>query len=42
MNDEKKKYKDPEVEIVVFLNEDIITLSLGDTIGDGGDNEEDF
>ena len=42
MIDEKKKYKDPELEIISFANEDIITLSLGDTIGDGGDNEEDF
>ena len=42
MNDEKKKYLDPEIEIIYFSNQDIITLSLGDTIGDGGDNEEDF
>ena len=42
MIDEKKKYKEPELKIVAFSGEDIITLSLGDTIGDGGDNEEDF
>ena len=42
MSEKKKKYKEPEMEIINFLNEDIITLSLGDTIGDGGDNEEDF
>ena len=42
MADKKKKYKDPDVELITFTNEDIITLSLGDTIGDGGDNEEEF
>ena len=36
----KKKYFDPEMDVIKFSNEDIITLSLGGTIGDGGDNEE--
>ena len=40
--DRKNKFLIPDLEIVYFSNEDIITLSLGDTIGDGGDNEEDF
>lgn len=40
--DQKNKFLIPDLEIVYFSNEDIITLSLGDTIGDGGDNEEEF
>ena len=40
--DQKNRFLIPDLEIVYFSNEDIITLSLGDTIGDGGDNEEDF
>ena len=39
---EEKKYLKPDLEVLLFVSEDIITLSLGDTIGDGGDNEEDF
>ena len=42
MDEKKKNFVIPSLEIMNFLNEDIITLSLGDTIGDGGDNEEDF
>ena len=41
MNDGKKKYKDPELEIVVFLNEDIITLSGTDgVLGNDDENQE--
>lgn len=40
MIDEKKKYKDPELEIISFPNEDIITLSLGGTLGDDDENTE--
>ena len=40
--DQKNKFLIPDLEIVYFSNEDIITLSLGDTIGDGGDNEEEL
>ena len=39
MDEKKKKYQNPEL-LVIRLNNDIITLSLGGTIGDGGDNEE--
>ena len=39
MDDKKKKYQNPEL-LVICLNNDNITLSLGGTIGDGGDNEE--
>lgn len=39
MDDKKKMYQNPEL-LVIRLAQDIITLSLGDTIGDGGDNEE--
>ena len=42
MEKDTKKFISPYAEVVYFSNEDIITLSLGDTIGDGGDNEEDF
>ena len=41
MIDEKKKYKDPELEIISFSNEDIITLSLGDDMTED-ENKEDF
>ena len=37
----KKKYLDPELDIVLFLNEDIITLSLGDDMA-ADENTEDF
>ena len=40
MVDKKKKYKDPEIEVVEFDNKDIITLSLDN--GDMNDNEEVF
>ena len=39
MIDKKKKYEDPEVVLINFSYEDIITLSLGDEMND---NEEDF
>ena len=39
MIDKKKKYEEPQVELISFSNEDIITLSLGDEMND---NEEDF
>lgn len=42
MIDEKQKFIIPVFEIIKFQDEDIITLSLGGTIGDGGDNEEPF
>ena len=42
MEKKKKKYDTPELESILLVSDDIITLSLGDTIGDGGDNEEDF
>lgn len=42
MDKKNKKYNQPILELIEFNNADIITLSLGDTIGDGGDNEEDF
>ncbi len=39
----KKKYVDPKAELVDFVDEDIITLSLGTDGGiGGGDNEEDY
>lgn len=42
MNEEKKKLLIPDLEIIGFSNEDIITLSAVDgEIHDGGDNEED-
>ena len=31
--DEKKKYEAPEADVVEFNNEDIITLSVGETAG---------
>ena len=36
----KKKYLDPELDVVLFLNEDIITLSLGGTLCDDDENTE--
>ena len=36
--DEKKKYVLPEAEIVDFSEEDIITLSEGDTAGFEGED----
>ena len=39
----KKKYSNPEMDIIKFLNEDIITLSLYDgNVGEDGDNEETY
>ena len=41
MDDKKKKYLIPEAEIVDFADEDIITQSVNDVLGDEGtDNEE--
>ena len=41
MDDNKKKYAMPEAEIVYFTNQDIITTSINDALGDDGtDNQE--
>lgn len=37
-----KRFNIPLMEIINFENSDIITLSRGDEIYDGGDNEEIF
>ena len=42
MNNEKKTFCFPSMEIIRFDSSDIITLSRGDEIYDGGDNEEIF
>lgn len=35
MNDKKKKYTDPDFEIVEFQNSDIITVSFDESNEDG-------
>ena len=42
MNEEKKKLLIPSLKIIYFSDKDIITLSSGDEVHDGGDNEEEF
>lgn len=43
MDDKKKKYLIPELEVVDFSAEDIITGSAVDLFEDGGtDNQEEF
>lgn len=42
MNNEKKSFCFPSMEIIKLEDSDIITLSAGDAIVDGGDNEEIF
>ena len=42
MNKNKKRFYIPQMEIIKFEDSDIITLSAGDAIVDGGDNEEIF
>lgn len=41
---EKKQFKKPEIEIIEFINDDIVTLSGGTSTLNWGDgeNEEDF
>ena len=41
MDKKSKEYEKPDFEIIL-LSKDIITLSLGDAIQEGGDNEEEF